>query len=233
LAAGGVVAGRTAGSLRRMRRAAAATEVLDHRLDLPGRAPARRVTVLGDSAAAGHGIGSADDALPRRLGRALHTDGTAVEVRCLAVDGAATRDVLEQQLPELDRPDVVVVGVGVNDALRRQPTVMVRRDTRELLQSLRAAVPAAATVLITCPDLGVAPGLPAGVRGVVGWRCRAVAAAQQEAAAAFEVPAIGLDRSALRPELFGADGFHPGVEGLHELAELVLDHLPGDVGGRG
>jgi lysophospholipase L1-like esterase len=117
------VAGRTASSLRRMRRAAAATEVLDHRLDLPGRAPARRVTVLGDSAAAGHGIGSADDALPRRLGRALHADGTAVEVRCLAADGAATRDVLEQQLPELEPTDVVVVGVGVNDALRRQPTV--------------------------------------------------------------------------------------------------------------
>jgi lysophospholipase L1-like esterase len=226
------VAGRTASSLRRMRRAAAATEVLDHRLDLPGRAPARRVTVLGDSAAAGHGIGSADDALPRRLGRALHADGTAVEVRCLAADGAATRDVLEQQLPELEPTDVVVVGVGVNDALRRQPTVLVRRDTRELLQSLRSTVPDAVAVLITCPDLGVAPGLPAAVRGAVGWRCRAVAAAQQEAATALEVPAIGLDRSVLRPELFGEDGFHPGPDGLRELAELVLDHLPGDVGGR-
>jgi lysophospholipase L1-like esterase len=215
-----------------MRRAAATTEVLDHRIDLPGRQPARRVTVLGDSAAAGHGIGSADDALPRRLGRALQDDGTAVAVRCLAADGAATRDVLEQQLPELDAAEVVVVGVGVNDALRRQPDVLVRRDTRELLQSLRTAVPEAAAVLVTCPDLGVAPGLPAAVRGVVGWRCRTVAAAQHRVAAELGIPAVALDRDVLRPELFGSDGFHPGAAGVRELVELVLDRLPEDVGGR-
>jgi lysophospholipase L1-like esterase len=208
-----------------MRQVAAATEALDHDLDLPGRRPARRLTVLGDSAAAGHGIGSPEDALPRQLGRALADDGTAVEVRCFAADGATAQDVVEQQVPELELSDVVVVGVGVNDALRRHPTAMVRRDTRELLETVAAASPPAAIVLVTCPDLGVAPGLPAAIRGVVGWRCRMVAAAQCEVAAELGVPAVRLDRTVLRPELFGEDGFHPGAAGIRELADLVVTHL--------
>jgi lysophospholipase L1-like esterase len=232
LAAGSVVAGRTASAVRRMRQAAASTEVLDHDVDLPGRRPARRLTVVGDSAAAGHGIVSPDDALPRRLGRALATDGTAVEVRCLAEDGATAQDVVEQQVPALAPSDVVVIGVGVNDALRRHPTAMVRRDTRGLLEAVAAASPAAVRVLVTCPDLGVAPGLPAAVRGVVGWRCRTVAAAQCVIADELGVAAVRLDRGVLRPELFGSDGFHPGREGIRELVELIVAHLPSHVGGR-
>jgi lysophospholipase L1-like esterase len=125
-----------------------------------------------------------------------------------------------------------VVGVGVNDALRRHPATMVRRDTRELLEAVRSVSTEAALVVVTCPDLGVAPGLPAAVRGAVGWRCRSVANAQQQVAGELGVPVVRLDRTVLRPELFGDDGFHPGADGLRELAELVVDHLPGDVGGR-
>jgi lysophospholipase L1-like esterase len=215
-----------------MRQAAASTEMLDHDLDLPGRRPARRLTVVGDSAAAGHGIVSPDDALPRRLGRALAADGTAVTVRCLAVGGATAHDVLEQQVPALAPSDVVVIGVGVNDALRRHPAAMVRRDTRGLLEAVAEVSPLAVRILVTCPDLGVAPGLPAAVRGVVGWRCRTVATAQCEVADDLGVAAVRLDRGVLQPELFGADGFHPGAEGIRELVELVVTHLPGHVGGR-
>jgi lysophospholipase L1-like esterase len=215
-----------------MRRAAAATEILHHDVDLPGRRPARRLTVLGDSAAAGHGIGSPDDSLPRRLGDALAADGTAVEVRCLATDGATIEDVIAHQLPDLGRSDVVVVGVGVNDALRRHPATMVRRETRTLLEGVREGCPGAALVLVTCPDLGVAPGLPPSLRGVVGWRCRSVAAAQCQVADELEVPAVSLHRRILTPAMFGEDGFHPGPEGIAELVDRVLARLPGGVGGR-
>jgi lysophospholipase L1-like esterase len=230
LAAGGVVAGRTAASVRRMRRVAAATDTLDHDVELPGREPSRRVTVLGDSAAAGHGIASPEDALPRQLGRALAVDGTAVHVRCLAADGATGQDVVEHQVPELEPSDVVVIGVGVNDALRRHPATLVRRDTRELLDAVVEACPAAAVVLVTCPDLGVAPGLPKAIRGAVGWRCRSVAAAQCAVAEELGVPAIRLDRKVLRAELFGQDGFHPGAAGIGELVELIAARLPDDPG---
>jgi lysophospholipase L1-like esterase len=231
LAAGGVVAGRTAATIRRMRQAAAGADALVHELELDGRGPTTRVTVLGDSAAAGHGIGSADDALPRLLGRALAADGQAVSVRCLAEDGATTEEVADRQVPrfapveEGDGCDVVVIGVGVNDALRRHPVSLVRHDTRRLLEAVTRACPCGTTVLVTCPDLGVAPGLPAPVRGAVGWRCRSVAAAQQEVADELGVPAVALDRELLRPEHFGADGFHPGPVGLEQLARLVVDRL--------
>jgi lysophospholipase L1-like esterase len=233
LAAGGVVAGRTAATIRRMREAAAGNDPLVHELELDGDEPVRRVTVLGDSAAAGHGIGSADDALPRLLGRALAADGQAVSVRCWASDGATTEEVADLQAPRFaevasdDGCDVVVIGVGVNDALRRHPATLVRHDTRRLLEAVTGDCPSGTTVLVTCPDLGVAPGLPTPVRGAVGWRCRSVAAAQREVADELGVPVVTLDRQRLRPEHFGEDGFHPGPEGLALLARLVVPHVTG------
>jgi lysophospholipase L1-like esterase len=235
IAAGGAVAARTRTSVRRMRAAAERLEPLEHDLDLEGAEPPVHLTVLGDSAAAGHGIADADRALPRRLGRALAGSGRAVRVRSLAVDGATTEDVRRRQVPELgpvEGDQVVVVGVGVNDALGRRPATLVRADTRELLDALAERAPDALVVLVTCPDLGVAPGLPAPLRGPVGWRCRLVAAAQCEVVEERDVAAVRLGRDLLRPRHFGDDGFHPGAEGIVALTERILDRLPGHVGGR-
>jgi lysophospholipase L1-like esterase len=216
-----------------MREAAAGNDPLVHELELDGHEPVRRVTVLGDSAAAGHGIGSAEDALPRLLGRAIAADGQAVSVRCLASDGATTEEVADQQVPQFaevaedDGCDVVVIGVGVNDALRRHPVTLVRHDTRRVLEALISACGSGTIVLVTCPDLGVAPGLPGPIRGAVGWRCRTVAAAQREVADELGVPVVALDRAVLRPDHFGEDGFHPGPAGLEQLAQLVVAHVKG------
>jgi hypothetical protein len=173
LAAGGVLAGRTASSLRRMRQAATSVEVAR-----PRPRPARPVPGAPVDRPRGFGGGRTRDRVGRRRVAApartcLGRDGTAVEVRCLAADGATARDVARRAGPGLGPSDAVVVGVGVNDALRRHPVAMVRGDTRELLQAVARPHPDAAVVLVTCPDLGVAPGLPTAVRGVVGWRCAA------------------------------------------------------------
>jgi lysophospholipase L1-like esterase len=219
----------TAAAVARRRRIAAGVTPLDHDLEVAGRPPAVRLVVLGDSAAAGHGIGSADDALARQLGRALAgRDGRAVVVTSLAVDGATTPDVCDRQVPAMDpEVDAVVVGVGVNDALR--PGRLRPDATRALLAALAHHAPGASVVMVGCPDLGVAPGVPPLLRGLVGRRCRTVARHQQRVAAELGVPFVGLDRSVLAPADFGADGFHPGAAGIGRLARLVVERLTGTV----
>lgn len=214
--------------VRRMRARAAEVAPLEHAVDLPGRFPPRYLVMLGDSAAAGHGLDGAEDAVPRRVARALvAADGRATAVRSVAVDGATTDEVLHSQVESARGADVVLIGVGANDAFKvHRPFAEVAATTHRLLTAVReVAAPEAQIVFHTCPDLSMAPGLPLVLRPVVGWRCRRVAEAQHAVAAMHGVPVADLPRERLSPEVFGADRFHPGPVGHARLTERVVTIL--------
>jgi lysophospholipase L1-like esterase len=214
----------TARQVRALRRNGVRVVPLEVDLELAGPGPVRRLVVLGDSAAAGHGLPDPEQGLARRVGRALHLrDGRAVSVRSVARDGAMVADVLGEQADEATGADVVIVGVGVNDALRRRDTATVGAEVAALLARVReVAAPDARIVLLTCPDLSAAPGLPRLVRPLVGMRCRAIAEVEVRAAGAQGVAVVTASRRDLPPEVFGEDGFHPGVIGHERLAASVL-----------
>jgi lysophospholipase L1-like esterase len=219
-------------TVRRMRARAEVVAALDHTLDLSGGSPPRRLVMLGDSAAAGHGLGGAEEAVPGRVARALVAlDGRATVVRSVAVDGATTDDVLQTQVQTARGADVVLLGVGANDAFRVGRSCSEIADTtHHLLIAIReVAAPDARIVFHTCPDLSMAPGLPMLLRPVVGWRCRRVAEAQHAVAAIHGVAVADLPRELLSREVFGADRFHPGALGHARLAERVVSILAGCV----
>lgn len=183
--------------------------------------------VLGDSAAAGYGNADTRDAFPYQLGRRLAGQlGARVRIDSLATSGAATGDVTTEQVPRLRHrdADVVVVSVGVNDALGRRRSAAVRADTRSLLRAVSEAAPAAATVLVGCPDLSTAPALPWPLDVLVGWRCRRVRAGQAAAAADEAVRFVAYPR-APGADLFGPDGLHPGPAGQAAAADIVAAAL--------
>ncbi len=214
--------------VQRLRSRGAEVTPLVHHLDLPGRFPPRWLVVVGDSAAAGHGLHDAEEAIARRIGRGLHeVDGRATAVRSAAVDGATTADVLERQIEAAQDAEVVIVGVGVNDALRATRTrAEVAGTTARLLRALEVrAAEGADIILVTCPDLSVAPGLPPVLRPIVGRRCRTIARAQEEVARSFRVVTLDLERDRLPPEVFGPDGFHPGAVGHARLATRIVELL--------
>jgi lysophospholipase L1-like esterase len=220
-----LVAARAVTTVRRLRREGSRVAALTHDIDLPGRFPPRWLVVLGDSAAAGHGLPGPEDALPRLIGRGLvAADGRATAVRSAAEDGAWTACVLQKQVDAIAGADVVVIGVGVNDAVRPNHRVdEVAGATRALLERVLALTsPTATVVLLTCPDLSAAPGLPVLLRPALGWRCRAIAAAQAEVAAEFGVRVVGAGRGDVTPAMFGTDGFHPGPAANRAVAERVV-----------
>lgn len=214
--------------VRRMRAHRAEVTPLDHDLDLPGRFPPRWLVVLGDSAAAGYDLPDAEVSIARLVGRGLQAaDGRATAVRSVAVDGARTVDVLTSQVGAVDGAEVVLIGVGVNDALRPGvATAEVAALTDELLTTVAERVAdGAKVVLLTCPDLSVAPGLPRVLTPLVGMRCRAMASVQTEVARRHGVPTLGIPKPLLPPEVFGPDGFHPGTAGHALLAERTVELL--------
>ena len=200
---------------------------LDHDTVLPGMDPVRRLAVIGDSAAAGHGLADADAAYARVVGRELvRRDGRRTAIANVAVDGATIAEVIDHQLEAVRDAEVIIVGVGVNDAIRRRRPSYIEDGMRALLQGVRdRAAVGADVIVITAPDLSVAPGLPKVLCPPLGVLCRAAARVQERVAQEFGASVIALPREALPPEVFGQDGFHPGEIGHARLAGGVLRRL--------
>lgn len=185
------------------------------------------LVLLGDSAVDGYGLDVAS-ALPRQLAsRIAVATGRRVRVRSVAVSGARTVDVVTEQLPLLraaGRVDAVLVGVGVNDVLRRTGGGALEEATTALAGGLRAVAPDAAHVVATCPDLSLAPGLGPVLRRVVGARCRVVARRQRQVLDDAGMLVVAFDEPAA-PVFFGEDGLHPGSRANVLLAERAAAAL--------
>lgn len=179
------------------------------------------LALLGDSAVDGHGL-TTEESLPRQLAARLAVaTGRRVRVRSLAVSGATTADVVAFQLPLLrafDRVDAVLVGVGVNDVLRRTGGGALEEATEALAGGLHAVVAEAAITVVVCPDLSRAPGLGPVLRRLVGARCRAVARRQRRVLVAAGVPVVELD-GAGDASMYGRDGLHPGPAAIAAIAD--------------
>lgn len=232
VAAGVVVAAVAAYDVRaiaRLRRHAPPDPTpLDHTaLAGEGLAEPMDLVVLGDSAAAGYGNRHAEEAFPYQVGsRVARRLGARVRIASVAVSGAATEDVTRDQVPALRAhdPDLVVISVGVNDALGRRRSATARSHTAALLEAVLVAAPRARTVLVGCPDLSTAPGLPWPLNVLIGWRCRQVRAAQAVAAAEAGITFVA-HRTPPEVGHFGPDGLHPGPAGQAAAAVAVVGGL--------
>ena len=124
-----------------------------HRSDLPSfpnqepsgtfgdpDAPPLRIVAVGDSSLTAPGVQHLDNCWIRR--NALHlAERFRVELISLGVGGSKTQDVIEGQLHAAQRlaPDLGVVSVGANDALRGVRPASFRRNMRIILDRMTGA----------------------------------------------------------------------------------------------
>jgi len=210
--------------VRRMRLEALGRPVLELDIDLEGAEPARTVVVLGDSSSAGFRLTSPEQSAARRVARALHLrDGRTTRLRSVARNGATTSDVLADQVDAAAGADVVLIGVGANDAKDRVPSAVIEQALGELVVRVRQlAAEDARVVVVGCPDLSTAPGLPRLVRLAMRSHVRRVAKLQERVCADLGVPLVPLPRGELSAEIFADDGFHPGPLGHERVTGRVL-----------
>lgn len=113
-----------------------------------------RCLVIGDSAAVGYGMTTADTTPTGLIGMGLsHVLDAQVEMRCHAVVGAQTSDLQAQlELAHDFKPDVTVIIVGTNDVTHRVPP---RRSVQKLAEVVSQLTSQGCEVVVgTCPDLG-------------------------------------------------------------------------------
>ncbi|MGW2722494.1 SGNH/GDSL hydrolase family protein [Streptomyces sp. NPDC001492] len=180
-----------------------------------------RFVALGDSLTEGVGDPVVDG---WRGWAALLADGLAeepVEFTNLAVSGAQTREVLEQQTPAglALRPDVVSVVIGVNDTLRC--TFDIHAVAERLDRVYAAFTEQGATLLTAClPDPGSMLGLPGSLARPLARRQRAVNRVVHALSDRYGAVHLHAAEEAWITDraMWSADRLHPGEQGHRQLA---------------
>ncbi|MEV4620787.1 SGNH/GDSL hydrolase family protein [Asanoa sp. NPDC049573] len=202
----------------------------------PGSEPALRLTVLGDSAAAGVGAATHEEALGGFLGAEVaRRTGRMTSWHVVARSGAKTRDVTRDLVPRLvDHSDVIIAVAGVNDLKSYRLIRDFRRDTAALVDAIRRRVGPVPVVLAGIPPFEHMPGLPRPMRTVLGLRGRAMNDVLRRLASTMDnVSHISLSGLAFSDDAFTEDGFHPASNGYRMWAETIADQLGASVGAPG
>jgi acyl-CoA thioesterase-1 len=98
-----------------------------------------KLAILGDSLAAGYGV-KPEQSIPARLEAALKAEGRNVVVMNQGVSGDTTAGGLERLDWMLgDKPDIVLVELGANDALRGLDPAAAERNLEAIITKLKAA----------------------------------------------------------------------------------------------
>ncbi|MFD0144973.1 MULTISPECIES: SGNH/GDSL hydrolase family protein [unclassified Streptomyces] len=182
-----------------------------------------RFAVLGDSLS--EGVGDRVDGTWRGwaalLAAGLAGPGQHLEFRNLAISGAQSREVAEQQAPEAVafRPHLASVVVGVNDTLRH--TFDIEQLARRL-DRVCADLGASGAVLLTAclPDPGRMLGLPPPLARPLARRQKAVNTLVHALSARYDTVHLHLaDRTWTDDRaLWSADRLHPGERGHRAIA---------------
>ncbi|MEU4151473.1 SGNH/GDSL hydrolase family protein [Streptomyces sp. NPDC026659] len=196
----------------------------------PGEPPLR-LTLLGDSTAAGQGVHRAGQTPGALLASGLAAVAERpVVLKNVALPGAQSDD-LERQVAlvlasPLPVPDICVIMVGANDVTHRMPPT---RSVRHLSAAVRRLRTAGAEVVVgTCPDLGTIEPVQQPLRWLARRASRQLAAAQtigvveQGGRTVSLGDLLGPEFAANPRELFGPDSYHPSAEGYATAAMAVL-----------
>lgn len=193
-----------------------------------GDGPPLRLLIVGDSAAAGYGVETLDEALLGQLaGRLAET--RHVTYSLFARFGSTTaRTLAFLQKQEAFDVDLAVVAVGLNDLIAGEPLPSWLAAHRALAAELRDRF-GAHVVVSGLPPIGRFPALPQPMRFVMGrQRDRYDRALQAWAEAEDGVTFVPLRFEVDSPlketevdEIMSPDGFHPGPRIYAEWAERI------------
>jgi lysophospholipase L1-like esterase len=186
-----------------------------------------RLLIAGDSAAAGVGAATQDEALAGHLVRVLARRGRCtVRWQLVARTGARSEDVLHMLAERnLRRADIGVVLAGVNDITKQVPLrkALRRRDEIAALMKQRAGV--RHIVFSALPELEMFPALPQPLAWYAGRHARHYNEAQARWLAGRDAVSHAPMAGVMDPALMAGDGFHPGPRLYAKVAQRLADHI--------
>lgn len=178
---------------------------------------------LGDST--GAGLGARDGGYVARLHERILERRPGSTLVNLCVSGATTEDVLRGQLQRgvAANPDLVTVGIGINDIGHGLTLDQFAKNYEEILSTLKEKT-GAAIVVTNLPDISSAPRIPGSMRAhyqqqIAQYSRRLEEVAARHGVTIFDIYSITTRELASHPEYFSADGFHPSDAGYELWAK--------------
>jgi lysophospholipase L1-like esterase len=184
-----------------------------------------RVSVAGDSLALGIGASDSSRGFAFDLFRRIDAERPGSEVSNLAIGGTTAADVERLEVPRLaaTHPDVVLLEVGANDAVRRRSAASFSRDFSSLVRVLHRVVPHAQIIIFNVPDIAVSPifenaAKPKLRRLVAEYNLTVATAARRIGAPVVDLYTISERARHDIDRFFSADLFHPSDAGHEAIA---------------
>jgi acyl-CoA thioesterase-1 len=178
----------------------------------PAMARSVRILALGDSLTAGFGL-PAEAAFPARLERRLRAEGRDVTIVNAGISGDTTaggRARLNWALA--DKPDLAIVALGANDALRGLDPALTRANLDAILTRLRQdGIGVLLVGMLAPPNYGRA--FEAEFKAVF----TDLAARHDVVFYPFFLEGIAGDSRLNQP-----DGLHPTAQGIDVIVERIL-----------
>lgn len=172
---------------------------------------------LGDST--GAGVGAREGGYVARLFKRIAERRSESKLSNLCVSGATTADVLRGQLERAValNPDLVTVGIGVNDIGHGLTLEQFSNNYEQILSTLKEKTHAQ-IVVTNLPDVSSAPRIPNALRSqyqrqIVQYSQRLEEIANRHGVTIFDIHTITKDELPSHPEYFSGDGFHPSDDG--------------------
>lgn len=101
-----------------------------------------KIIAVGDSLTAGYGL-SLTDSYPMQLEARLKAEGYEVEMINAGISGETTAGLLERvEFIKSNNPDMVLITIGGNDALRNLPVDKTEENITKIIQNLKEILPA-------------------------------------------------------------------------------------------
>ena len=195
------------------------------RAEQPMKTGAIVYVALGDST--GAGVGAREGGYVARLFKRIEERRPGSTLSNLCVSGATTADLLRDQLERgvALNPDLVTVGIGINDIGHGLTLEQFSKNFEEILSTLKEKTHAQ-IVVTNLPDISSAPRIPSVMRSVyqgqIDQFCqRLEEIAKRQGVTVFDIYSITKDELPSHPEYFSNDGFHPSDEGY----ELWATHI--------
>ncbi len=200
----------------------AAATLLFAPVSAPAAAHVPVIVDFGDSLTAGYGL-MPDEAFPVRLEAWLRRHGIAARVVNAGVSGDTTTDGLARLDWALaDKPDLVILALGANDALRGIDPATVRDNLDKMIDKIAAAHAKVLLLgMLAPPNWGEAYD-------------RAFDRIFPDLAHAHRVALYPffLEGVAMKPDLNQPDGLHPNARGVAVLVGHIGPVVAGLVAGR-
>ena len=171
-----------------------------------------RIVALGDSLTSGHRL-PRSEAYPARLETALKEEGVNAVVVNHGVSGDTSSGGLRRLSAALDdRPDILIVALGVNDGLRGVPVTQVRRNLETIIETAQAR---GVTVVLCAME-----ALP-----LHGWQYTVdFHNLYTELAQKYKLSLVPFMLMSMlgNPDLMSPDGIHPNAAGARMIAAAIL-----------